>query len=203
MFYLIGVAHRAQTFENWAALNDGQAQLAGTIRDCIKRFALRVVAEEHSREALGEHHSIAQRLAEEHKLEHRFCDPESEWRKAVGYKGRDDLEVQIAMHSWDPVSADIRCARAGAIELALYFPMRERYWLECLEDLLAQDVLFICGQAHIESFAELLRSQGVEVTVVAESMGVNAEDDRVVRLAREYLAAHPDPTKDEPGVGNL
>jgi hypothetical protein len=59
MFYLIDVSHRVQTFENWEALNEGQSQLPETIRDCIDRLALRVIAEEYSREALGKHHSIA------------------------------------------------------------------------------------------------------------------------------------------------
>jgi hypothetical protein len=203
MFYLIGVAHRVQTFENWDVLNEGQTQLAATIRACIERFAPRGIAEEHSREALGEHHSIAQRLAEEHKLEHRFCDPESDWRKVLGYKSRDQLEMEIFTHSWDVPANDIICGRAGAIEIALYLPMRERRWLECLADVLAENVVFVCGQAHIESFARLLQSYGVDFTVVAERIGVNAEDDRLVALARAYLAAHPDPTKDEPGVGNL
>ncbi len=62
MFYLIGVAHRVQTFENSDALNEGQTQLAESTRDCIERFVPRVFAEEHSREAVGERHSIAQRL---------------------------------------------------------------------------------------------------------------------------------------------
>ena len=101
MFYLIGVAHRVQTSENPGVQNAGQAQLAGTIRDCIEQFAPLAIAEEHSREALGAHQSIARQLAEEHKLEHRFCDPESDWRKAVGYKGRDQLEMEILTHSWD------------------------------------------------------------------------------------------------------
>ncbi len=81
--------------------------------------------------------------------------------------------------------------------------MRERYWLDSSADVLAEDVLFVCGQAHVESFANLLRSQGVEVTMVAERIGVNGEDDRLIALAQEYLGVHPDPTKDEPGVGNL
>ena len=203
MFYLIGVAHRVQTFENRDALNEVQAQLAKTIRDCIERFAPRVIAEEHSREALGERHSIAQRLAEEHKLEHRFCDPESDWRKAVGYKGRDQLEMEIFTHSWDVPPNDIICGRAGAIEMVQYFSMRERRWLECLADVLADNVVFICGQAHIESLARLLQSHGVDFTVIAERIGVKAEDDRLMSLTRAYLAEHPDPTKDEPGVGNL
>jgi len=203
MFYLIGVAHRVQTAENPGALNDGQAHLAGIIRDCIEQFAPRVIAEEHSREALGAYYSIAQQIAEEHKLEHRFCDPESDWRKAVGYKGRDQLEMEIFTHSWDVPPNDIICGRAGAIEMMIYFPMREGRWLECLTDTSAENVVFICGQAHIESFSELLRSKGIDVTVVKERIGVNPEDDRLMTLAHEYLAAHPDPTTDEPGVGNL
>jgi hypothetical protein len=63
-----------------------------------------------------------------------------------------------------------------------------------------EEVLFICGQAHIESFAQPLKSKGVEATVVAERIRVNAEDDRLMTLARNYLTAHPNPAKDEPGV---
>ena len=98
MFYLIGVAHRIQSFEDWDALNDEQLESAEGIRNCNERFKPQVIAEEHSHEALRQYHSIAQLIATEHKLEHRFCDPESEWRKRTGYKGRDDIESLIAMH---------------------------------------------------------------------------------------------------------
>jgi hypothetical protein len=203
MFYLIGVAHRVQKFDDSETLNDGQAELAEVIRKSIIRFSPRVIAEEHSCEALGESHSIARWLAGEYKLEHRFCDPPMEERRKMGYKGRDQLEIEIFTHSWDVPPQDVICGRAGAIEMVTYFPMRERYWLQCLSEVLAQDVLFICGQAHIESLSQLLKSEEVDVTVVAERIGVNAEDDRLMTLARNYLAAHPDPAQDEPGVGNL
>jgi hypothetical protein len=203
MVYLIGVAHRIQKFGDWNTLNEGQVELVEAIRNCIERFRPRVIAEEHSLEALGESHSIAKRVADEYKLEHRFCDPDSDWRKRACYKGRDQLEMEIFTHSWDVPASEIICGRAGAIERVMYFPVRERYWLECLADVLAQDDLFICGQAHIESFSQLLRSEGVEVTILAERIGVNAEDDRLMALARDYLEVHPDPIKDEPGVGNL
>jgi hypothetical protein len=111
--------------------------------------------------------------------------------------------MEIFTHSWDVPANDIICGRAGAIEIALYLPMRERRWLECLADMRAENVVFICGQAHIESFSELLRSKGIDVTVVADRIGVGPEDDRLMTLAHEYLTAHPDPTTDEPGVGNL
>ena len=111
--------------------------------------------------------------------------------------------MEIFTHSWDVPPNDIICGRAGAIEMMVYFPMRERRWLECFADISAENVVFIRGQAHIESFSELLRSKGIDVTVFAERIGVNPEDDRLMTLAHEYLAAHPDPTTDEPGVGNL
>jgi len=48
----------------------------------------------------------------------------------------------------------------------------------------AQDVLFICGQAHIENFSRLLEAKGVEVTVVAERIASRVRD--VVPL-REFV----------------
>jgi len=203
MFYLIGVAHRVQKFDDWDTLNEGQSELAEAIRNSVHRCSPRVIAEEHSLEALGKSQSIAKRLANEYKLEHRFCDPPTEQRKQMGYKGRDQLEFEIFTNSWDVPPRDVICGRAGAIEMAVYFPMRERYWFQCLSDVLSQDVLFICGQAHIASFSQLLKSEKVDVTVAVERIGVNAEDDHLMTLARDYLVAHPEPTKNEPGVGTL
>jgi hypothetical protein len=201
MFYLIGVAHRAQQYEEWQTLDENQLRLVKAIRDSIERLSPSVIAEEHSLEALGQFYSIAKRLADEFRLEHRFCDPRSDERNRMGYKDRGQLEIEIFTHSWDVPPHDIICGRAGAIEIVIYFPMRERYWLQCLSDVLAQDVLFICGQAHIESFSQLLKSEEIDVTIVAERIGVNAEDDRLMTLARNYLAAHPDPAQDELGEG--
>src|ERR1019366_2930548 len=134
MFYLIGIAHRVQQFDDSDTLNDRQAELAEAIRNGIDRFSPRVIAEEHSLEALGKSHSIAQRLADEYKLEHRFCDPPMEDRRKMGYKGRDQLEIEIFTQSWDVPPQDVICGRAGAIEMAVYFPMREWYWFQCLSD---------------------------------------------------------------------
>lgn len=58
--------------------------------------------------------------------------------------------------------------------------------------MLGKNVLFVCGQAHIESFAQLLNSRGIETSVLAQRIGVNAEEDRLTMLARDYLAAHPE-----------
>jgi hypothetical protein len=129
MFYLIGVAHRAQQFDDWDNLNQDQVRLVEQIRSCIERFSPIVCAEEHSREALGKSYSVVQRVAEEHSVEHRFCDPESDWRQKSGYRGRDQIAVEIFMHSWNPLPPDEITARAGAIEIALYFPsVRDTGW---------------------------------------------------------------------------
>jgi hypothetical protein len=51
------------------------------------------------------------------------------------------------------------------------FPKREKVWLERIADLKDSNVLFICGNKHVQSFSALLRSSGFKCEVISDSWG--------------------------------
>ena len=113
-------------------------------------------------------------------------------RNETGYKDRQTLELEIFMYSWEPLSDEETSARAGAIEILRYFPVREQFWLEQLEDVLREDVVFICGDYHVDRIKPLLNNKGIEYQEVIRGLGVTDEDRQQVRIAEEYLEAHKD-----------
>ncbi len=52
----------------------------------------------------------------------------------MGYQNRQDIGLSIFQsdEGWSLSNDDEITAKAGAIEVAFYFPMRERFWLERL-----------------------------------------------------------------------
>jgi hypothetical protein len=69
-------------------------------------------------------------------IKHRFCDPDSEERKALGIE--------------DP---DSKHGRA----------QREQVWLSQIADCKLRRVLFVCGDDHYDAFTQLLRANGFNV----------------------------------------
>ncbi len=55
-----------------------------------------------------------------------------------------------------------------------------------------QNVIFVLGDGHIESFAELLGSEGIASVVTERHIGVNPEDDALMATGLRYLQEHPD-----------
>ena len=72
-------------------------------------------------------------------IEHRFCDPDSSERKALG------IEV-------DPKKQTESDSRK-----------REQVWLSRIADCKLRRVLFLCGDNHYDAFALLLESNGFNV----------------------------------------
>ena len=72
-------------------------------------------------------------------IEHRFCDPDSKERKALGIEVDPRKETE----------ADRR--------------KREHVWLSRIADCKGRRVLFVCGDNHYDAFAQLLESNGFNV----------------------------------------
>ncbi len=72
-------------------------------------------------------------------IEHRFCDPDSSERKALG------IEVDPKKQT----ESDWR--------------KREQVWLSRIADCKLRRVLFVCGDNHYDAFAQLLESNGFNV----------------------------------------
>jgi hypothetical protein len=80
-----------------------------------------------------------QKFSKAKGIEHRFCDPDSSERKALGIEVDPRKETE----------ADWR--------------KREQVWLSRIADCKDRRVLFVCGDNHYDAFAELLESNGFNV----------------------------------------
>lgn len=193
MFHIIGVAHRAQAVAPCHALNDEQKLLSSVLTEIVQQVGPALIAEEQSQEGLGQNISIPQRIAQEKGIEHRFCDPNQLQRTAMGYRDRIAIGQQIFFsdEGWVLSPAEID-AKAGAIEFARYFPLRERFWLEQIQDRAHLELAFICGDAHVEGFTTLLNTKGISHRIWEREIGVNDEDRMTFGNAMKYLEQHPE-----------
>jgi hypothetical protein len=196
MLHIIGVDHRVQARLPGADLNDGQQLFAQCLQAAIQKVQPILIAEEHSEEALKapppSRVSIAREIAG--TIEHRFCDPPHDKRRAIGYKSAGDIEIEMSQQSrWD-LPDEERRRDARAIEIGRYFPIREKFWLDCLTAKLCceKEVLFVCGDVHIESgsFAKLLEQNHVPYKVVERRIGV-AQDESYYKVLA-CLKEHPE-----------
>lgn len=194
MVHLIGLNHRAQSRRLESVRTDAQDALEQVLRGTIQTSQPVLIAEEHSQEALDERQevSIAKEIALREGIEHRFCDPTQNERRAIGYINGQSLERDIFMGDAAGISNDEIRLKARAIEMSVYFPIREQFWLERLAGFLGRSVVFVCGNAHIESFGTLLERNRVSHMVVRRGIGGTEEEHRQLERERHYLREHPE-----------
>ena len=139
--YLIGTNHTFQLGERpfGDTSNGNLSEFGEMLRTAIATHAIRAVAEEMSRQALGKFYvtgdSVPCLIATELGLPHRYCDPETTTRAEKGIKSKED---------------------------------RERYWLGQLTEFDVFPVLFVFGADHAESFSRLLTESGFDVYLLAK-----------------------------------
>ena len=104
-----------------------------------------LIAEEMSLDALHPHtEPICKQVADATGIPHMYCDPSVEEQKALG--------IEEPGKKGDP--------EADAI--------REHHWFEYIRKQNSWSVLFICGDAHTESFRDLLRANDIAVHVLCK-----------------------------------
>ncbi|KKR84826.1 MAG: hypothetical protein UU32_C0043G0002 [Candidatus Woesebacteria bacterium GW2011_GWB1_41_10] len=47
-----------------------------------------------------------------------------------------------------------------------YWPIREKYWLAQIHNIIAKNIIFICGFSHLESFKSILTENGYKVVAI-------------------------------------
>jgi hypothetical protein len=122
---------------------------------------VKAIAEEMSVEALeqhGVHQSICHQVADTLHLGHRYCDPSSQEREALGVVGESDIKMQGFFANWEPQQVEAAIRKSYAL--------RECYWLDQLLQLDTWPALFICGANHTEAFRALLQANGMVVRVL-------------------------------------
>ena len=57
--------------------------------------------------------------------------------------------------------------------------------------------MFVCGDAHVDSFRELLEENDIDSTPAAQHIGVTPSDDDWWNRVKKYIDAHPE-LQDQP-----
>ena len=52
-------------------------------------------------------------------------------------------------------------------------------------------MIFICGDAHLESFQQLVAGKAIESQIIARHIGVNQSDDAFWGRVLEWVDAYP------------
>lgn len=195
MVHLIGVAHEAQASSSGKPETDAQALYAALLEHTIVAVGPRAVAEEYNEEAEQENkaRSIGKLIAVALGGEHRFCDPNKAERQHIGYFGPQELHLHISMHdpNWN-ISNEEAQAKGWAICIGKYFAIRERFWLDKIRDVVDQDLVFVLGDGHVDSFTQLLDDEGINSQLVQRGIGVTAENALAMENGLRYLREHPD-----------
>ena len=146
MIHLIGVNHAIQDNGFKRRIDKNKAD---EIRDEFKNYIFKIikeegityVAEESNPEILKilEATSTMPKLAAEAlKIPYKYVEPGTEARIVLG----------IPTEPYEDISED---------EKEKTYGIRERYWFEQIQYIKEFNILFICGPAHINSFAKLLK----------------------------------------------
>ena len=195
MIHLIGLAHEAQASASGEPETDAQRQYAYLLGNTILAVRPRLIAEEYSMESEQDNkrRSIGWQIAAALGAEHRFCDPSKTERRQIGYFGPQELHLHISMHdpNWN-ISNEEAQAKGWAICIGRYFAIRERFWLEKIRDVVDQEVLFVLGDGHVESFTKLLADEDIESQVVERGIGLTPENTLCMENGLRYLREHPD-----------
>jgi hypothetical protein len=196
VIHLIGVSHtHAQSSPSGKPETAIQRNYVDTLAKIIRDVRAEYVAEEYSEEAEKESKrlSLTPRVAGENNAQHRFCDPTQKEREQIGYVGQQELHLHISMHDDDwNISNDEARRKSWALDIGKYFERREHFWLGKIVDLKEKTVVFVCGDAHVDTFGQLLKAADWQVHVAARGIGITDEDRRNVAEGLQYLKEHPE-----------
>jgi len=197
MYYLIGVNHDAQVHRPGTTLNEHHLALQSELTKAIERYRPSLIAVEESKDTLvGKdfiYESIPCTVARRFEIETRLCEPIEQERLALGL--RDPWVVEDLIKTADFDNEIPECKHkvvAQAVATQLYFPLREQWWIDRLSDHRHSEVIFICGENHIETFSKRLESTGIAVQVIARDVGVNEDIKNRSDEAKRYPLENPE-----------
>lgn len=170
MIYLVGVNHEIQYKQKTE--NKKAKEFGKYIFNVIKGNRISVIAEELSEEALKLNkcnESISRENSHKLKIEHKFCDPDTEERTKIGYPTIKQIKEELNLPKPKSVAEHKLQESLIKEKEKSYFPIRERFWLEKIKDRLKENILFICGDDHIESFSILLKSKSTKYKILSKN----------------------------------
>ena len=102
-----------------------------------------------------------------------LCEPSDDWKAQHGCMDSLTLHLELSVSDLlRGIPSNQEKAAIAAVGMALFFPLREKYWLDQFKDYLQSDVIFVLGDNHIDSFSSRLQALGVQVKVLCGGIGV-------------------------------
>jgi hypothetical protein len=194
MIYIIGVGHSVQAKPKGKPDTPEQSKYREVLSEAIQQFKPAVVGEEYNEDSLEgrhvdtgfEHESLTKQVA---KSLHRFCDPDTATRISIGYKDWVPLKNMFFASGY----VDETETMAYAAMMLNYWPLREQYWFERLNHAKDNNAVFVCGEAHVDSFRALLSKKNTESTELSRCIGLESDADCARwKAAKSYIATHPE-----------
>ena len=150
--FLVGVAHHAIQYTPVSSGPQWEKVIKNFgkyIQDQCSSLGIDLIAEEWSEYSVKQNaasDSTARQAAEEIGVDHLFCDPDPDERLRLGIKNGRDGD-----------------------------PDREKEWLKRLIRSGKTQILFICGDGHLESFKTLLVGSGCNAKFIDRHWGQGYE----------------------------
>ena len=159
---LVGTDHKFQRPLNGPTIDEVE-QFRAMIQNLCLQHNLAGIAEEMSLRALEENsctESVAQQVSGLLDLHHQFSDPPREERYKLGIRQDNDIRAEHMLDGWtrEQIEADV-LARGSVPSDRI----RERIWLQKIQELNVWPLLFICGANHFTPFIALLKANCISV----------------------------------------
>lgn len=172
MIYLIGVNHNIQHDGNNCADLSLRNKFSAFLKNKIKEYGIVLLAEEFNEDCLKNSKgniATVKSVAEESKIEHRFCEPRENERKSRNILSPNEIySKKLDIHSYHGSSPNLNEDQQKIFdrEMEKAVLARETEWFQKISDCLDRNILFVCGQDHIESFLLLLNSRQYKVKIL-------------------------------------
>ena len=168
MIYIHGTNHNTQ-HRGTGSDPEGASRFEKLVESLCGEKDILVVAEEFSKEACEYSDvkaSVCHQGANRLQLRHIYCDPISSERTELGIPSQAELVERVKKELGVKIIMGKESNDYYDRLAAQYHNIREKFWLTKLEPHKGENVLFICGSDHIDSFAAMLTKDGWEVETV-------------------------------------
>lgn len=164
---MIGTKHDYQLVRRGSD-EPGAEQFRAVLTAVATEKGVRAIAEEMSPEGLAlrkADDSVCRQVAHTLRIPHRYCDPSSHEREALGIAEDDDIRMSGFFSGRDQ--------QAIENDVSASYALREGRWLKYLLDLDAWPLLFVCGANHAGSFSKRSQVEGIDAHVLFANWAPN------------------------------
>jgi hypothetical protein len=158
---IVGTNHEHQ----YLRLGKDYSSFESYLKNLLRKNNFDLAAEEMNEEAIASEKafgSVVKNVAIDEKVEHLFCDPESEERDRLGIRSEKDIIRELSGGS--VLRPEHEESFQEQIEKS--WAIRERVWLDRLLKTGKSSILFVCGTKHQSRFKKLLEENQVDCSVV-------------------------------------